>query len=143
MILLENEVKRFIDKVSSTQTEMTVKYDQLMSLLKSHQSDFMEKLSSFKDKIIKKVEVEKEEMERQYLITESFNRYCQEMINKESAYDISRAGHDLHVRAEEIVKAQNKPDCLKLTEIQIMFKPSNVTTDTMKICLGKLVLNGQ
>jgi len=78
-------------------------------------------LNSFKDKIVKEMANKKDEMERQFVITESFKRYCPEMINKGSACDISCMAHDLHARAEELVKTQDEPDCHQLGGVEITF----------------------
>jgi len=100
-------------------------------------------LNSFKDTILKEMANKKNEIETQFVITESFKRYCQEMINKGSACDISRMAYDLHARAEELVKTQDEPDCHQLSGVQITFKPSVVATDSGKKYIGELVLHGQ
>jgi len=136
------DAKSFIDKVASTESEISEKYDQLISLIQSHKSNLMEELKSFKDNILKKIETEKDEIERQFVIAESFKIYCQEMIKKGTACDISRMAHDLHARAEELVKTQDEPDCHQLSGVEITFKLSVVTTDSVKNYIGELGLQG-
>jgi len=99
----------------------------------------MEELNSFKDKLLKEIANKKDEMERQFVITESFKRYCQEIINKVTACDISRMANDLHTRAEELVKTQPEPHCHQLSGVEMTFKPFFVTTDSVKNYLGELV----
>jgi len=127
---LETDAKSFIEKVASTQREISQKYDQLISLIQSHQNQLMEELNSFKEKILKEMTNKKDEIERQFVITESFKRYCQEMINKGTACDISRMAHDLHAKAEELVKTQDEPDCHQLSGVEITFSPSLFITDS-------------
>jgi len=140
---LETATKSFMEKVASTESELSQKYDQLVSLIQTERNQLMEELNSFKARILKKMEVEKDEMERQFVITESFKRYCQELINKGTACDISRMAHDLHARAEELVKTQDEPDCHQLSEVEIMFKPSVALTSSISNYMGELILRGQ
>jgi len=140
---LETDRNSFIKKVMLTQSEISKKYDQVISLLQLEQSQLMEELNSFKDKILKKIATKESEMERQFVITESFKRYCQEMINKGTACDVSRMVHDLHARAEELVKTQDEPDCHQVTGVEITFKPSSMTIDSIKNLIGNLVFEGQ
>jgi len=65
------------------------------------------------------------------------------MMNRGSPCDISRTAHDLHARAEELVKTQDKSDSQKLGEIDITFESSSFPVDIVKIFIGKLVLKGQ
>jgi len=51
--------------------------------------------------------------------------------------------HDLHARAEELVKTQDEPDCHQLKGVEIRFKPSVVTTDSVKNYIGQLALQGK
>ena len=102
----------------------------------------MEELDTFKVKSLKEMETEKEEIERQLVITESFKRYSQEAINKGNASNISCMAHDLHARAEELWKTEDERDCHRLSEIDIIFKPSAITTDRVKNLIGKLVFRG-
>ena len=139
---MENELKSIMEKVASTQSEISQKYDQMISLLKSHQSQLLEELELFKVRILKERETVKDEMERQFVITESFQRYCQEMINKGTACDISRTAHELRARTEELLKTQDEHDCHTLSGIEISFKPSDVTTDSAANFLGELIFRG-
>jgi len=140
---LESDKKRFMEEVALTQSEISQKYDQLVSLIQSHQSRLIEELNSFKDKILKEMANKKDEIETQAVMMQSFMRYGQEMINKGTACDISRVAHDLHARAEELVKTQDEPDCPKLSGVLITFKPFVVTTDLVRNYIGELVFEGQ
>jgi len=132
-----------IETIASTQKKISQQCDQLISLIQLHQSQLMEKLGSYKTKIVKKLETERDEIERQLVITESFKRYCQEIISKGTACEISRMAHDLHARAEELMKTQDQPVCHQLSGAEITFTPTVVTTDSIKNLIGELVLKGQ
>ena len=56
--------------------------------------------------------------------------------------DVSRTVHDLHARAEELLKTEDESDCHQLSEVEITSKPSDVTTDSVKNLIGRLVLLG-
>jgi len=138
----ETEGNSFLEKIASTQSEISQRYDKLISLIQSHQNQLMEELNQFKNKLLKEIETVKDEIERQSVITESFKRYCREMINKGTACDISRMVHDLHARAEELVKTQDEPDCRPLSGIEITFRTFVATTDSVKNLIGELMLKG-
>jgi len=140
---LETYAKSFMGNIASTQSEISQKYNQLISLLQSHERQLMEELNSFQGKILKEIADKKDEIERQFVITDRFKKNCQEMINKGTACDISRMAHDLHARAEELVRTQDEPDCHQLSGVEITFKPFVVTTDNVKNYIGELVLHGQ
>jgi len=140
---LKSDMQAFMEKVTSTQNEISNKYDQLVSLIQSHKSELMEELNLFKDKIVKRMETEKDEFERQFVITESFNRYCLEMINKGSACHVTRTALDLHARAEELVKTQDEADCREINIAEMSFKPFIETTaGAVKNFIGELTLTG-
>jgi len=138
-------MKIFKEKVALTQIEISKRHDQLISTyiqqLTSQRNQLIEEINQFKDKVLKRVETEKGEIEMQFVITESFKNYCQEMMNRGSACDISRMAHDLHARAEELVMTPDKPDC-NLNNAEMSFKPSMVTTNTVNNLIGELVLKG-
>jgi len=108
---LEADKKKFLDKVVSTQSEISQKYDQLISLIQSHQGQWMEELNSFKDTNKRIIETETEKIKRQFVITESLKNNCQEILNKVAACDVSRVAHDLHASAEELGKTEDESDC--------------------------------
>jgi len=60
--------------------------------------------------VLKNLETEKDEVERQYVIMTSFIRYCQEMRDKGTTFDTFRSIRDLHARAVELVKTQAEID---------------------------------
>jgi len=143
LLQLETDKESFKNKVACTESEISQKYNQLISLMKSHKSQLIEELHLFRDKMLKYVETEKDEMKRQFVIIESFKRYCQEMISKGSACDISRTAHDLHARAEELVKTGDEASSQKLSGVEIIFEPTAVSTDRVMNFIGKLILKGQ
>jgi len=142
MLLLEADAESFKNKVASTQNEISQKFDQLISLIKSQKHQLIEELHSFRDKMLKYIETKRDEIERQFVITESFKRYCQEMMSKGSACDISCTAHDLHARAEDLVKMQDELNGQKLS-VEIMFEPTALTADGVNNFIGELILIGQ
>ena len=96
----------------------------------------------FKNKHLKEIEVRKHDVKGQLLITESFTRYCQEMKDKGSSCDTSRAANDLHIRAEELVKTHQTCKNVKLRKFGILFTTSLLTTDDVQNYIGELSYNG-
>jgi len=144
-IVKEMEINKnsFIEKVVFTKNKISERYDQLISLMQSHQSQLMEELDVFKLKHLKEMEMSNQEVEHQLVITESFTRYCQEVKEKGTACHISRAANDLHLRTEELVKTQVKHGGVELSQVKIMFTPSLVTTNDVKNWIGQLTFCGQ
>jgi len=85
---LKTDTESFKNKVASTQSDISQKYDQLISHIKSQKSQLIEELNIFRDKMLKDVETDKDKIETQFVITESFKRYCQEMMSQGSACDL-------------------------------------------------------
>ena len=101
----------------------------------------MEELNAFKDKHLKEIEMRKDEVDHQLVITESYSRYCQEMKDKGSACDISLVANDLHVRAEELVKTQIHED-VALSKVEFLFTPSQMMNNA-KSLIGELAIYGK
>ena len=64
------------------------------------------------------------------------------MKNKGTACDMSYTAHELHARAEELLKTQDERDCHKLNGVEIMLKPSDVTIDSVTNFIGELIFRG-
>jgi len=141
---IELEKKHFIEKCLAAQNRLFEKCDQVIALIQSHRIQLMEELDSFKKEQLKEIESRKDEAERQFVIVESFKRYCEEVKDKGTACDISQAANDLHFRAEELVKIPVQPNSSELLRFVVMFTPSLVTTNTtVKNLIGKLSFKGQ
>jgi len=139
---MEMNKNSFMEKVVFTQNKISERYDQLISLIQSHQSQLMEELDEFNVKNLKEMEMSNQEIEHQLVITESFTRYCQEVKEKGTACHISCAANDLHHRAEELVKTQVKYGGVELSQVKITFTPSLATTDNVKNWIGQLTFHG-
>jgi len=140
IIKLEADTRKFMDKVVSTESEISKKYGQLITRIQSHQSQLIQELNSFKDRNIEMLETEIDKIKNQFVITESIKNDCQEVINNGTACDISRVAHDLHARAEELVKTQDEH---QLSGVEVTFTPSLFTADIVKNLIGELVLKGR
>jgi len=124
---MEANVKSFVEKVEATEVEI---------------AKLIEELNSFKMEGRKKLECKKHEVEHQIVIMESFIRYCQEMKDKGTACDISRAANDLHTRAEELLKTENKKNRLKLCEVNLNFCSKFAEKASVNNFIGGLFLDG-
>jgi len=139
---MEDNKRSFLEKIVTTEKHISDKYDQVISLVQSHHRQILDELSKFKDKRLKEIENERQEVEHKLVIAESFTRYCQEMNDKGSACDISRTVMDLHTRAEELVKIQEGVGSLKPLRSNIVFTPCPNTMEDVDNLLGKLTFNG-
>ena len=66
------------------------------------------------------------------------------MIDNGSACELSRNFHNLHAKAEELLSTgtQDEPGCHQRSGVEIIFKPSDVTSDSMRDFLGELTFRG-
>jgi len=101
---VEEKKKNFVENVEATRIEI---------------STLLEELNSLKSKGLKEIECWKDEVEKQLMIMEIFKIYSQEIKDKGTACLLSHFAHELHVRAEEIVKSQVDLNCLNREEFDI------------------------
>jgi len=139
---IEMNRSSFIEAVAATQIKISQRYDQLLSLIQSHQSHLLDELNVFKEKRLNELEINKEDVEKQFVIMESFKRYCQEMKENGTVCDISRSASDLHARAEELVKIQEGYNGCRLCDVAIVFTPSHATAANATNQIGKLIFTG-
>jgi len=120
---MESDKDSLIKKVSAMQNDISQNYDQLISMMKDHQNKLIEELNAFKSKKLQEIENNKEKVETQFALVEDFRRYCDAIKEKGTAYHISRDANNLHVRAEELINAQEKRIVYELTKYVISFTP--------------------
>ena len=126
---LEAEKKKFEDQISSAKREVVKRCDQLRSLINSYEKELMKELDEMKVKHLKEIEMRKDEDERHVMMMESYKKYCEEMIEKATACDISRAADDLHVRAVELIKTQEMHNRQEVVKFEVSFMAAPLITD--------------
>ena len=84
----------------------------------------MEELNTIKTKRLKEIECKRDELERQCMVVKSFKKLCEEMKEKGTACDISRAANDLHTRSAELAKAQEQYNRQQLDRVELTITPS-------------------
>jgi len=136
--LIETRIRSFHEKIASTQNEISHQSNKLIALIQFHERQLIEQLNSFKDKQLKEMECSKNETERQFVITDGFKRYCQELKDKGNACDISRAANDLHVRTNELFKTQEGYKSYELSCTDNMFTPTVVKIAQIRNLFGDL-----
>jgi len=124
--LIEANVKRFVEKVEATEAEI---------------SKLLEELNSFKIEGRKKMECKKKKVEHRIVIMESFIRYCQEMKDKGSTCDISRAANDLHTRTEELERTELQ-NPFRLYQVDMKFRSNFAEKASENNFIGGLFLDG-
>ena len=140
---LERDNEGFLENLAATQQAISAAYDKLKSLLDSHLSQLMEERNTIETKRLKEIECKRDELERQCMVVESFKKYCEEMKEKGTACDISRAANDLHTRSAELVKAQeqyNRQNWQKLE--QLKFTPSSEAWTRAGNLIGTVIYGG-
>ena len=126
---LEADKTKFVEEISSAGRVISKRYDKLRSLIDLHQKQLMDELDEIKVKHLKEIEMRRDEDERQLLMLDSYKKYCEEMKEKATACDISRAADDLHLRAVELIKSQEKYNSQQRTKCSVSFKASELLAD--------------
>jgi len=135
---IEANIKMFCEKIACTENAISHQSNQLIALIQSHERQLIEEINFFKDKQLKEMESSKNEAERQFVITDGFKRYCQELKDKGNACDISRAANDLHDRTKELFRIQEGFKSYELSGTVNMFTPTVVTIDQIRNLFGDL-----
>ena len=128
--------------MSATEREISKTYDQLQSLIDAQQKKLMEELECIKRKRLKEMESRRDEDERHLMMMESYKKYSEEMKEKATACDISRAGDDLHVRAVQLIKSQQTHNSLLLSQVDVSFTAAQPTEDDVKKLTGRIEWTG-
>ena len=140
---VERDRQKFLDQVSAAEREISKTCDQLRSLIDAQQKKLMEELDCIKRKRVKEMESRRDEDERHLVMLESFKKYCEEMKEKGTACDISRAAGDLHVRAVQLIKSQQTHNSLQLDQVDVSFIAAQATQDDVKKLTGQIEFDGQ
>ena len=134
---LAEDKRKFLDSLSTAVREISKRYNELRSLIDLHQKQLMDELDEIKVRHLKEIEMRRDEDERQLLMSESYKRYCEEMKEKATACDISRAADDLHLRAVELIKSQEKYNNQQMDKLEVSFKTAAlITGDDVKKLFG-------
>ena len=139
---LDRDSEGFLENLAATPQAISAAYDKLKSLLDSHLSQLIEELNAIKTKRLKEIECKRDEFERQCMVVESFKKCSEEMKEKGTACDISRAANDLHTRSAELVKAQQQYNRQQLDRVELTFTPScKIGSDTSSL-IGEVRYEG-
>ena len=110
----------------------------MLSVLDFQQRVLNEELNSIKIKRLKELDGKKDEFELNCMIAESFKKSCEEMKEKGTACEISRAANGLHTRSAELVKTQEQCNRQELHDVEIAFS-SAPTALTPMTCASNLI----
>ena len=59
-------------------------------------------LMSIQKENVKEIEITKQELKQEIMLLESFKKYCEELTEKGTSFEISHVANDLHRRATEL-----------------------------------------
>jgi len=139
---LEKEKNEFVEQVEKAGVEISEKAEQLKRMIEDHRDKLMNELSLMKQKRMKEIESVREEIERQLLSMESYNKYVDEVRQKGTACDIARAASGLRDRAEELLKFDAVERTLDdLGHADVTFMSSDLIVDSASKTLGEVRLN--
>ena len=91
-----------LTKIAEREKEILQRSNELKEMIDQHAKGLLSTLDEIKTRRLKEIQAREEEMDRQLIIVESFKRYCDELISKGSASDVSRSKDELLQIAEVI-----------------------------------------
>ena len=139
---LEQEKSDFGEQVVKAGIEIGEKAEQLKQMIDVHKEKLMNELTSMKQKRMEKIQSVSEEIERQLLLMESYNKYADEVREKGTACDIAREASGLHDTAEGLLMLDVIGCTLAdLGHADVTFTSSEYVTDDVNTTLGQLRLN--
>ena len=90
------------DQMKSMEEAIIKKSEDIKILIEEHTAQLLLEVKSIEKEKLKVLESAMQELEQEMLILESFIRYCGELKEKGTSFEISRVANDLHKRAKEL-----------------------------------------
>jgi len=141
---IEKEVNDFTEQIAKAEMEISEKAEQLKRMIDVHREKLMTELLSVKQKRIKEIESLREDIERQLLSMESYQKYVGEVRQRGTACDVAREASGLHSRAEELLKFDLLERTLDdLGRADVTFTSSDFVIDDVSKTFGQLRHTGQ
>ena len=136
---IEQEVNDFTEQITKAEMEISKKAEQLKQMIDVHREKLMTELSSEKQKRMKEIESLREDIERQLLSMESYQKYVGEVRQRGTACDVAREASGLHSRAEELLKFDVLERTLgDLGQADVTFTSSDFVIDDVNKTFGQL-----
>jgi len=138
--IVENE-RKFCDSAAETEKLICERAEKLKQLVEDHKKSLLDELSVSKNKQLKQTASVRDEIERHQIVLENFIRYCNEVKQKGTAYDIAKLAGELNTRAEELQKfdvCSDLPVDYNVTEVKFT---STATDDEFKSVFGNLAVD--
>lgn len=136
---IDREKAEFLRLVDITEKAIVARGIEIKELVEKHVKYLVDELAAEKQKGLKEMEIEKEEIARHQLVVGSFTTYCWELKSKGSASEICRAVHELHNRANELQLMHRTQVQRQIASIQVALEATNFT-DLLKTenMIGKI-----
>ena len=123
---LAEDTLKFTENVKSVEESIIKRGDELKTLIDQSTNSLLLELKTIEKDNMKKMEIAKQELEREMLVVESFIRYGEELKDNGTSCDMARLGEDLHARAIELQRSNLGE--LKFSFIDVTFKSTNLQT---------------
>ena len=134
----KQDVAKFMSKVESMKKMVLVSGDEVKRLVDDRVSDVLMELQS----LVSDGDKEAESLEQRYQLAlvslESFHTYSRELLDKGRPSDITRAGCELHDRANELL--DNLVTAAKYCPPHVTFTPADVTQVYRLNLIGKVTI---
>lgn len=126
---------------SNAENAIVKRDEQLRHLLDQQTKSLLDELVSLKEKKLKEVETEIDEIDRNITILDSYQTYCLNVAETGSAFDICHAVHDLHSRSTQLENVHKSRVLRNVTSQKDLFQPTVLDTFLIQSnsIIGKLL----
>jgi len=94
--------EKFLLKMAAREKEILQRSEELKEMIDKQTKSLLSSLEEIKNKHLKDIQTEEDELDRRLTILESFSRYCNELKSNGSASDVCRSKDELLRRANEL-----------------------------------------
>jgi hypothetical protein len=139
--VVDSKLANFLDQVQKTETAICQRADDLWKKIDIEKQKLIAELNEIKTTREKQIKHVAQEIAQDKSSLESLKKYCDELLKKGTASEISREADNLRVRVEELAKMHNEEETMEnVGYLEVAFVSSGdwSSKDSSSI-LGKVV----
>lgn len=141
---LKSAEDHVVKESSNNEQKIRERCYELRKVLDSFEEELLSEARQFREKKVKEIRSQIDQIEIQNLQLESFDGYLSKLKEKGSSHDVASGGKELVARAENLLTSSKEKLKHEFKTIHMKFVPVNVTTggEYRKALLGELVTGG-
>jgi hypothetical protein len=139
MTALQDQTVFLLEQISACEQAVSERAKELNSIVDTESKKHVDELERFKTEPLKRIQVRKNDVERQLLMLSSLRAYVEELVEKGSACAISQSAKDLLARAKQLHADQVEFSKGSFSIDQVTFVPApDELTNTV---VGSIAVN--